>query len=179
MRAIDNVNEAGAGVGPRGLPVLLPGLNLIYGLPGETHRTHYENLRWLVRILDDGYLCHRINVRQALAHPGTPFAEAHNKEEPPSVEHFDTWKADISYVFDQPMKARVYPAGRKVHGLHSFFVTSRGTWYRRLGSYSIQVVEPGTARPLFEDADLVITGHAPRYVYGMRDGAASPSTTAA
>ncbi|MGO9779887.1 MAG: radical SAM protein [Streptosporangiaceae bacterium] len=179
MRAIDNVNEAGAEVGPRGLPILLPGLNLIYGLPGETHRTHYENLRWLVRILDDGYLCHRINVRQALAHPGTPFANQRDGEAPPSFENFDAWKSDISYVFDQPMKERVYPAGRRVHGLHSFFVTSRGTWYRRLGSYSIQVVEQGMARPLFEDADLVITGHAPRYVYGTRDGTARPSTTAA
>ena len=179
MRAINNINDAGARVGPRGLPVLLPGLNLIYGLPGETHRTHHENLRWLVRILGDGYSCHRINVRQALAYPGTPFAAGYGAQEPPSAEHFDTWKADISYVFDQPMKQRVYPAGRKVDGLHSFFVTTRGTWHRRLGSYSIQVVEPGTARPLFEDADLVITGHAPRYVYGMRDGAASPSTNAA
>ncbi len=50
MRAITNVNEAGAQMGPRGLPVLLPGLNLIYGLPGETHRTQYENLAGLVRI---------------------------------------------------------------------------------------------------------------------------------
>ncbi len=35
MRAIANVNEAGAQAGPSGLPVLLPGLNLIYGLPGK------------------------------------------------------------------------------------------------------------------------------------------------
>jgi radical SAM superfamily enzyme with C-terminal helix-hairpin-helix motif len=79
MRAIGNINEAGAGVGPRGLPVLLPGLNLIYGLPGETHRTHYENLRWLVHILHEGYLCHRLNVRPALAHPGTPFRQRARK----------------------------------------------------------------------------------------------------
>jgi hypothetical protein len=52
--------------------------------------------------------------------------------------------------------------------MHSFFVTARGTWHRRLGSYSIQVVEPGTARPLSEDADLMITGHEPRYLYGLR-----------
>jgi radical SAM superfamily enzyme with C-terminal helix-hairpin-helix motif len=179
IRAIENINEAGAVIGPRGLPVLLPGLNLIYGLPGETHRTHYENLRWLARILDDGYLCHRINVRQALAHPGTPFASRRDVKPPPSAEHFATWKSDISYVFDQPMKERVYPTGRTVQGLHSFFVTSRGTWHRRLGSYSIQVIELGTARPLFEDADLVITGHEPRFIYGKRDGTASPSTTAA
>ena len=55
-----------------------------------------------------------------------------------------------------------------ITGLHSFFVTTRGTWHRRLGSYSIQVVEPGTARALSVEADLVVTGHEPRYLYGTR-----------
>lgn len=169
MRALGNVNEAGARTGAQGLPLLLPGLNLVYGLPAETRNTHDENLQWLGRILGDGYLCHRINIRQALAHPGTPLARRSHVEEPPSSRLFEAWKADISRAFDQPMKQRVYPAGRKISGLHSFFITSHGTWHRRLGSYSIQVVEPGVIRPLFEDADLVITDHAARYVYGRRD----------
>ncbi len=71
------------------------------------------------------------------------------------------------------MKQRVYPAGMMIPGLHSFFVTARGTWYRRLGSYSVQVVEPGAARSLFEDADLVVTGHEPRYIYGTRGNVAA------
>src|ERR1022692_3882184 len=108
MRAVANINEAGAQVGPRGLPVLLPGLNLVYGLPGETHRTHFENLSWLVRILDEGYQCHRINVRQARAYPGTPLAAMDQEDPAPSAEHFSTWKTDVSYVFDKPMKERVY-----------------------------------------------------------------------
>ncbi|HZO21485.1 MAG TPA: radical SAM protein, partial [Steroidobacteraceae bacterium] len=74
LRAVANISDAGAHTGPRGLPVLLAGLNLVYGLPGETHRTHYENLSWLVRILDAGYLCHRINVRQGHVYPGTPLS---------------------------------------------------------------------------------------------------------
>ncbi len=101
LRAVASINEAGAHQGPRGLPVLLPGLNVVYGLPGETHRTHFENLSWLVRILDAGYLCHRINIRQARANPGTPLY-AWQPEALPSAEHFETWKADISYVFDKP-----------------------------------------------------------------------------
>jgi radical SAM superfamily enzyme with C-terminal helix-hairpin-helix motif len=76
------------------------------------------------------------------------------------------------------MKQRVYPAGMTIPGLHSFFVTTRGTWYRRLGSYSIQVVEPGTARRLFEDADLTVTGHEPRYIYGARRDSAAATTAA-
>jgi radical SAM superfamily enzyme with C-terminal helix-hairpin-helix motif len=171
LRAVANINEAGAHAGPRGLPVLLPGLNLVYGLPGETHRSHFENLSWLVRILDAGYLCHRINVRLAHAYPGTGLSARQQAAAPaPSAEHFGTWKADVSYVFDQPMKQRVYPSGLTIQGLHSFFVTTRGTWHRRLGSYPIQLVEPGVARPLFEDTDMVVTGHEPRYLYGARPG---------
>ncbi|MBV9449011.1 MAG: radical SAM protein [Streptosporangiaceae bacterium] len=170
LRAVANINEAGAHPGPRGLPLLLPGLNLVYGLAGETHRTHFENLSWLVRILDAGYLCHRINIRQAHAYPGTPLS-AHQPQTLPSAGHFETWKADISYVFDKPMKQRVYPEGMTIPGLHAFFVTTRGTWYRRLGSYPIQVIEPGTARARSENADLLVTGHEPRYLYGTRDAA--------
>ncbi|SDH97829.1 Radical SAM superfamily enzyme with C-terminal helix-hairpin-helix motif [Sinosporangium album] len=172
-RAVEHVNQAGAHVGPGGLSMLLPGLNLIYGLPGESHRTHYENLAGLVRILDAGLLCHRINVRQARAYPGTPLAAMQEREPLPSVEHFTSWKADIDNIFDQPMKQRVYPIGRKITSLHSFFVTSRGTWHRRLGSYPIQVVERDTARPLYGAADMTITDHAPRYVYGERDDAST------
>jgi radical SAM superfamily enzyme with C-terminal helix-hairpin-helix motif len=169
LRAVENVNEAGAHAGPDGLPMLLPGLNLVYGLPGETHRSHFENLAWLVRILDAGYRCHRVNVRQAHPYPGTALSAGLATSAAPSAEHFASWKADVSYVFDQPMKQRVYPTGMKISGMHSFFVTTRGTWHRRLGSYSIQVVETGTTRPLFERADLLVTGHEPRYIYGTQD----------
>ncbi|MFI7708023.1 radical SAM protein [Nonomuraea sp. NPDC049480] len=171
VRAVEHVNQAGAQVGPGGLSVLLPGLNLIYGLPGETHRTHYENLAELVRILDAGLLCHRINIRQARAYPGTPLAAMQEQEAPPSAEHFTNWKADIDHVFDQPMKQRVYPKGRNITDLHSFFVTTRGTWHRRLGSYPIQVVERDVVRPLYEVADMTVTAHAPRFVYGERNDA--------
>lgn len=171
LRAVENVNDAGAQRGPGGLPALLPGLNLIYGLPGETHHTHLANLTWLSRIFDTGLLCHRTNVRQARAFPGTALATVRREEPPPSAEHFTTWKADIDYTWDAPMKTRVYPTGLRVDGLHSFFVTSRGTWFRRLGSYSIQIVEPDIAGPLYEPADLVVTGHAPRHLYGQRHAA--------
>ena len=169
MRAIEHVNSAGAQRGPGGLPILLPGLNLIYGLPGESHATHLANLTWLARILESGLLCHRTNVRQARAYPGTPLAAATVTEPPPLAEHMTTWKADIDQTWDRPMKLKVYPAGLRVSGLHSFFVTSRGTWFRRLGSYSIQIVEADSALPLYVPAELTVTGHAPRFIYGERN----------
>ncbi|MCQ8773086.1 radical SAM protein [Streptomyces telluris] len=170
VRAVENVNDAGAERGPGGLPKLLPGLNLIYGLPGESHATHMANLRGLGRILDAGLLCHRTNVRRARAFPGTRLAEeAHAIAA--SAEQFASWKADINHGWDEPMKQRVYRAGLRLPGLHSYFVDQDGTWFRRLGSYSIQVVEKGTAVPVATPADLVVTGHAPRVIYGKRDAA--------
>ena len=89
----------------------------------------------------------------------------------PSTEHFPAWKADIDRIWDEPMKQKVYPMGLRLASLHSFFVTSLGTWYRRLGSYSIQVLEKGTTTPLYDTADLAVTGHAPRFLYGERHAA--------
>ncbi|MGH3914960.1 MAG: radical SAM protein [Pseudonocardiaceae bacterium] len=168
VRAVEHINQVGACRGPGGLPAFLPGLNLIYGLPGETPATHLANLAWLQRIYDAGLLCHRTNVRQARAFPGTPLAKRWTTQSAPAVEHFLAWKADIDRIWDEPMKRKVYPLGLRLTGLHSFFVTELGTWYRRLGSYSIQVVEEGTAVPLYDTADVTVTGHAARFLYGER-----------
>ncbi|MGW2277851.1 radical SAM protein [Streptomyces sp. NPDC001770] len=173
VRAVEHVNTAGAARGPGGLPMLLPGLNLIYGLPGETHGTHVANLRGLAGIFDAGLLCHRTNVRLARAFPGTPLAALGDQTPLPSAEHFASWKADIDHTWDQPMKERVYPTGLRVPGLHSYFVSEEGTYWRRLGSYSIQVVERGTAVPLGTTGDLVVTGHLPRMIFGERVASAS------
>lgn len=166
MRAIENINSVGTSRGPLGFPVLLPGLNIVYGLPGETRSTHFENLKWLTRILEDGLHCHRTNVRQARAYAGTPLAEETELSNLPSSACFDTWKAEIAEMYDQPMKERVYPIGMELRGLHSFFASARGTWHRRLGSYSIQVIERDVQRPLYEPSEMTITSHAPRYIYG-------------
>jgi radical SAM superfamily enzyme with C-terminal helix-hairpin-helix motif len=64
------------------------------------------------------------------------------------------------------MKRRVYPTGSHLKDMHSFFVDERGTWFRRLGSYSIQVLEPATARPLWQRHDLCVDDHAGRYLLG-------------
>jgi radical SAM superfamily enzyme with C-terminal helix-hairpin-helix motif len=92
-------------------------------------------------------------------------------EPPPSARRFAAWKAEIDDVWDTPMKRRVYPAGLRVEDLHAFFVTESGSWFRRLGSYPIQILETGAAAQLYAPGALTVTGHAPRYVYGQRRAA--------
>lgn len=71
-RAIDNINDVGNQRGPAGLPALLPGINIIYGLPGETHRTHLANLQGLDELMTAGVLCHRTNVASLTAEQADP-----------------------------------------------------------------------------------------------------------
>ena len=168
LRAIANIEETGAEFGPSGQRKLLAGLNIIYGLPAETRRTHFENMQWLVKIFDDGHYCHRTNVRQVNVYPGTPLASQTLESSVTFDEDFRSWKRDIGELYDRPMKERVYPNGQALYGLHSFFVNEQGTWFRKLGSYPIMVIEPEIMLPLYEERDMVVTSHAGRHIYGRK-----------
>ena len=70
FRAVEIVNEVGA-VRNKGIPELLPGLNFISGLAGETEQTFAENKAFLKRIFDAGLLVRRVNIRQLMPFEGT------------------------------------------------------------------------------------------------------------
>lgn len=165
VRAIANINDAGVTRGPLGFPSLLPGLNFIYGLRGESDATHARNLDGLERILEAGYLCHRTNIRAVLVVPKTPLSIATDLPAL-SSDIFQARKMEIERRYDVPMKRRVYPVGHVLKDLHSFFVTNDGTYFRRLGSYALQVLVKEQMHPLYQPADVRVTDHAGRYVFG-------------
>ncbi|MCX4409756.1 hypothetical protein ACFV8Z_04930 [Streptomyces sp. NPDC059837] len=39
----------------------------------------------------------------------------------------------------------------RIPGVHAYFVAERGTWFRRLGSYAIQIIERGATVPVKND----------------------------
>jgi len=63
-KAVQLINEYGAERGENGLPKLLPGINFLSGLKGETKRTFEYNFRFLKEILGKNLLLRRINLRQ-------------------------------------------------------------------------------------------------------------------
>ncbi|RUM47339.1 MAG: radical SAM protein [Hyperthermus sp.] len=71
LEAVRLVNRVGNKPSPLGLPELLPGINFVLGLPGETSETYRLNLEFLERIYEEGLLVRRINVRKVLVLPGT------------------------------------------------------------------------------------------------------------
>src|SRR5690606_12524416 len=70
FRAIEVVNEVG-GKRTGGIPELLPGLNFIVGLAGETPATFDANEAFLRRVFDAGLLVRRVNIRQVMPFEGT------------------------------------------------------------------------------------------------------------
>lgn len=166
LTAIENVLEFGAERGELGQCKNLPGLNLIYGLPNSTRRTHFENLKWLDKILEKGYLCNRTNVRKVSIYEGTPLEQLNTSIDVNFDEDFASQKRDILELYDKPMKKKVFPEGLILNDLHSFLIDKEGTWFRRLGSYPIMVVEKKSIYPMYETHSLKITDYEGRYIYG-------------
>ncbi|MED5486420.1 MAG: radical SAM protein, partial [Candidatus Thermoplasmatota archaeon] len=100
--AIRHINQYGREKGERGLPKLLPGLNFIAGLNGETKRTYELNKQLLSSIRDEGLWLRRINIRQV---------EGKGFQEIPSelFSDFKNWTRD---KIDSPLLAELFPLGQ-------------------------------------------------------------------
>jgi len=110
FEAIKLVNRFGAVRGVNGLPEILPGINFVHGLMGETKKTFQLNYDFLQQVLDSGLLLRRINIRQVMAFPGTPIYgrdEAARKHK----KLFLDYKEKVRKNIDLPMLRRVVPNG--------------------------------------------------------------------
>lgn len=112
MEAIHLINELGGERGENGLPRLLPGLNLIIGLDGETEGTLELNLAFLREVLAKGYLLRRLNIRQVI-----PV----RRDFRPAVSHsqFLRFKERVREEVDRPMLRRLVPAGTVLRGVYT------------------------------------------------------------
>ncbi|HIC87352.1 MAG TPA: radical SAM protein, partial [Aquificae bacterium] len=76
LKAIEIVNEVGAfKLEKFGEYKLLPGLNFLVGLKGETRKTFKKNIKFLEEILKRDLLIRRVNIRQVMIFPGTVLYE--------------------------------------------------------------------------------------------------------
>src|SRR3989338_11129801 len=70
------INKYGAERGEDGLPKFLPGINIIFGLLGESKETHKKNMEALQQVMSEGLMLRRINIRQVAVLPDT-YLEKH------------------------------------------------------------------------------------------------------
>lgn len=178
--AISLINQYGRERGERGLPKLLPGLNFIAGLNGESEATYYMNRDLLRDLRQDGLWLRRINIRQV---EGEGFQEV--PEEP--FNRFKTWVRD---EVDGPLLAEMFPLGQKLsdvwweshdsrirlpsnlkpeHLSEQIRGKSGVTFGRQIGAYPILIGVPYHI-PLESTSDVIITGHGKRSITGVEVG---------
>jgi radical SAM superfamily enzyme with C-terminal helix-hairpin-helix motif len=138
MQAIRVVNEVG-GMRREGIPDLLPGLNFVIGLAGETEETFRLNSGFLARVLAEGLLVRRVNIRRLMAFPGTRAYEDNTLGKHDRL--FRGFKEQVRRDFDRPMIARVFPLGTV---LRQVIVEQAGqlSYGRQMGSYPVLVGIP-------------------------------------
>jgi len=179
--AIRHINEYGREKGERGLPKLLPGLNFIAGLNGETEESYHMNLELLRALRSEGLWLRRINIRQV---EGQGFQEIPEKT-------FKTFKQEVRNEIDSPLLEEMLPAGtilrdiwweaqddrirRPEQVLDSKYRDEdiRGkpgvTFGRQIGAYPILVGVPYRI-PLETSSDIMVTGHGKRSITGVELG---------
>ena len=161
-RAIEIVNEIG-GFRVDGIPKLLPGINLLYGLPGESEKTYEKNYGFLKKVLEDGLLLRRINIRQVMVYPGTKLWRMKWKVK--TGKRYKFWKERIRKEIDLPMMKRVFPVGAILRGVIPEKRKGKITFGRQLGSYPVLL---GTYSEFREKSDFVVVDHGPRSVTGVK-----------
>jgi radical SAM superfamily enzyme with C-terminal helix-hairpin-helix motif len=138
FRAIRIVNEEG-GMRRDNVPELLPGLNFVCGLSGETEKTYELNEQFLAFVRDAGLSVRRVNIRQVMPFEGTP---AYTNNTLGKYDHrFRRFKEFVRHKIDLPMLQRVYPIGTVLYDVR-IEVCGDLSFGRQMGSYPILVGIP-------------------------------------
>ena len=166
--AIRTVSRIGGSRGANGCHALLPGINILLGLAGETPETLDRNFAALKRIMDEGWLIRRINIRRVVPFPGTPLYEHTGQRYlRKHRRHYTAWIEKVRREIDVPMLRRLFPTGTVLRDLCSEVHNGDVTFLRQIGSYPIVVAVPERL-PLHERFDVRVTGYMRRSLTAER-----------
>jgi radical SAM superfamily enzyme with C-terminal helix-hairpin-helix motif len=152
LEAVRMVNAVGRERGENGMPRLLPGLNFVAGLEGETRRTFALNLAFLRRLLEEDLWVRRVNIRQV--------RPVRREFEPTGLyREFRRFKEAVRTTFDHEMLARVVPEGTVLRDVYLEFQDGHVTYGRQVGTYGLLVGLPyDAAVDRFVDAKVLSHG---------------------
>ncbi len=177
-KAVRHINEFGRSRGERGLPRLLPGLNFIAGLNGETKSSYQMNLELLRSLRAEGLWLRRINIRQV---EGQGFQEIPQK-------NFRQFKREVREEIDRPLLEEMLPSGTILRdvwweshddrirrpeqvldpGYRDEAIRGKAgvTFGRQIGAYPI-LVGVQYKIPLESSSDIMVTSHGKRSITGV------------
>ena len=135
LDAIRTINRIGGVRGPNGLPRLLPGINIVCGLDGETADTYRMDMDLLRTVRDEGLMVRRINIRQVL-----PIRREFDVRV--DQRRFKRFKEEVRSDIDRVMLERVAPYGTVLRGVYMEIHDGNTTFGRQIGSYPLLVGIP-------------------------------------
>ncbi len=158
--AVKMINEI-CGTRQEGIPKLLPGVNLIHGLPGESEETFKLNYDYLKTMLDMGLLVKRINIRSINPIKGTPAGNAVRTPNTPVRKRYEYYREKIRKDIDNAMLKKIYPPGTVLRKLRLETAQRTYSYARQIASYPITVKIPFAfeAEELF---DVLVLAHQER-----------------
>ncbi len=163
LEAIRLVNEVGGSRGATGLPELLPGLNFVYGLIGETKETFRLNFDFLKRLLEARLLVRRINIRQVMPFEGTCMGDVGDRIARKHKGVFHAYKEKVRRDIDLEMLKRVVPEGTVLAGVRMELRDGGLTFGRQIATYPILVGVPAELSP-GASYDVKVVGHGFRSI---------------
>jgi len=163
LAAIKLLNEVGSKRGANGLPELLPGLNFVFGLKGETKNTFKLDYDFLKQIYDNDLLVRRINLRQVIPIPGTKMFTFGNKNVKKNKTEFQRFKRKVRENIERPMLERIVPRRTVLKNVFTEVYDGKLTFGRQIGSYPLLVGIPGVL-PLHKFFDVKMIDYGYRSV---------------
>lgn len=138
LEAIRILNKYGSEKGGNGMPKFLPGINLLFGLKGESKETHEKNMFYLKKILNEGLLLRRINIRQAAIFEGTDlYNTVKNKFMKKNKKYYWKWRNEIRQNIDFPMLQKLVPIGTVLKHVRAEVYDGNTTFARQIGTYPL------------------------------------------
>jgi radical SAM superfamily enzyme with C-terminal helix-hairpin-helix motif len=159
MNAVRMINRIGSERGENGMPKLLPGLNIISGLDGETAGTNAMNIDFLKRVLSEDLMVRRINIRQVL-----PV----RREFDTRIDHsiFKMFKQTVREEIDAPMLRSVAPVDTIMKNVFLEIDDNGITFGRQIGSYPLLIGIPYKT-DVNRFCDIIVTDHGFRSITGI------------
>jgi radical SAM superfamily enzyme with C-terminal helix-hairpin-helix motif len=154
LAAIRLINKVGAERGKTGLPKLLPGLNFVAGLEGETEETFELNKEFLLQVLNEGLILRRINIRQ-VAPTRREFKKFRHHRE------FIRFKEFVRGHIDRVMLERVAPQGTLLRDVFTEVKIGKLMFARQIGTYPILVGIPQDLE-MGQFVNVKVTAHGSR-----------------
>jgi radical SAM superfamily enzyme with C-terminal helix-hairpin-helix motif len=161
MEAIRAINRWGRYGTDTGLPALLPGINFLGGLQGETPETFELNMAFLEQVLDEGLLLRRINIRRVAPVCGQVEVKHDQRA-------FRKFKLQVRAEIDLPNLQALLPYAAPMRRVWTELHDGNTTFGRQIGSYPLLVGIPAKLE-LGTFLDVRVVGYGMRSVTGVPD----------